>query len=93
MLDNQNKSSMLECNYFKKSDLKGFKALVKQLEHYDIAKIAGKIGRTPYFVRKYSSTEERFANVRVPQAFIDAANEIIEERNLAVQEVNSKLKK
>jgi hypothetical protein len=83
---------MLECKYYNKKDLPNFKGLVVQLDHHDTKKIAAKMSRHVYMVKKYMSLEKKNASVRVPEDFITYATEIVRERKENHQKANEILK-
>jgi hypothetical protein len=83
---------MLDCEYFNKSEIPSLKKLVAKLTHTDTKKIAEKLGITVQSVQEYKSMDKKLSHKRVPQLFIDAAQEIIAARTAKKKSIESSLK-
>lgn len=83
---------MLDCFYFHKDELEsGFVKLMDRLDQQDFKMIAKKLEITYTQVKKYASSEKAFVDVKVPELFIKAVYEIIEERTNKLKELKDKM--
>jgi len=83
---------MLDCNYFNKYDVPGFKKMVSKLYPHDSKIIAEKLSLHIVQIQKYISTDKKHAKVRIPQLFIDAVIEIVNERKENIDKITQELK-
>lgn len=82
---------MLDCFYFHKDEFDGFAKLMGKLDQQDFKMIAKKLNITYTQVKKYSSMDPANIDVKVPELFIKAVYEVIEERTNKLNELKDKM--
>ncbi len=82
---------MLKCNYYKKSEISGYKELIEEFDPLDTNKCAKQLGVSYPIVKLWASQKKEDVDIRVPQLFIDLVITLISEKKNNLKELNQKI--